>query len=105
MAIMITSALIMWLTVWIGYEMCKYTYNLKIRPYASDWIYSLEAHWELHKQNVRVKAKELKKRDNAALEVVPHSDKPRCWEWKTNYSDNAHIPFTTELIPYDDTDR
>ena len=94
----------MWLTAFVGYGICSYQYNKKIRPYANDFIYRLEAHYRLYQLRVDVKAKELKRRDNTPLEVEEH--KPRCWEWKTNYqSSNNVTTYSTELIEQDASDN
>lgn len=60
----IAGGFIIWLTAWIGWEIVKYNYSKRIRPYMNDFIYKLEAIYELHKIRVEVKAKELKIRDS-----------------------------------------
>lgn len=99
MGLMIIGGFLIWLSAWISWELIKYNYNKKVRPYANDFIYRLEAHYLLYRLRVDVKAKEIKKRDNTPLEEVQPDYKPRCWEWSTNYrKDNNIITYSTELI-------
>jgi hypothetical protein len=102
MAKIIIGGFLIWLTAWVGWEITVYNYNRKVRPHANEAIYTLQALWEMFKLKVGIKKKELKKEieiEVVPIEVVLPSQRPRSWEWTTNYrSISGERKCITELI-------
>ncbi len=98
MAIFLGAGFCMTVLAWIGYDLCRYGYEQKIKPHVPDLIYYLEAHWELHKIRVGAKVKELKERDYIPyVEIEPIEDLEK-WD---NVVNGQRIPPTTKLIEND----